>query len=283
MKGIGHLWLAKLDGSRERTEIKVDGEPRFWCPSISPDGKYITVVIMNLGGAPVNQVFILNRDGTDLRQITTGEDYHWWPTWSPDGRRIFYYTRGFSNQYKSFKIYVVNVPRIEAPRFISFGGGASWSDSVTLTLQDMNTGNMWQEFLDGRPRKKFSEDSISAFPVQGGKYVVFHDEHQSALLAGRPARWCRMEDWVGIGTKSAANIPTMEYFEAAWSAFYLRRESDLYHLSFPDWKLQKVVANIEEIDPVWSANFSTTRDGKEMVYSSVETVNKIGVIENLFK
>ena len=280
LKSLGHLWLAKLDGSGEKTEVKIGGEPYFWCPSISPDGKYITVIIMTQGGTPVDQVFILNRDGSDLRQITTGEEYYWWPTWSPDGKRIFYYARGYYDQYKQFKVYVANVPKVDAPRFVSFGGGASWFDSSTLILQDMKTFNMTKVFLDGRPQKKFSEDSIWAVAIRNGKYVLFGDAHQAAVRKESPDRWCKIEDWDGIGPKNAKAIPDKNY-DMSYGAFYQLIGATLYRVSFPDWKKEKL--NIDLKDRFDWSGMSITPDGKELIYCSVDPVNRIGVIENLFK
>ncbi len=281
MKSIGHLWLAKLDGSGEKTEVKIGGEPYFFCPSISPDGKYITVVIMTLGGTLVNHVFILNRDGSDLRQITTGNDQHWWPTWSPDGKRIFYYARGFDDQYKKFKVYVVNVPKIDVPRFVSAGGGASWSDSATLIVQDMKTFNTFKVFLDGQPSKKFSEDSIWAMTVGNGKYVVFEDQHEAAVGRGTVDYWCKIEDWDGIGPKNAKPIPVKDY-NFSYDGLYELVGTTLYRVSFPDWKKEKLNIDLNDRFPIWSG-LSVTSDGREMIYCSVDPVNRIGVIDNLFK
>jgi hypothetical protein len=278
-KYIGHLWLKKTEGSGERTEVKVAGEPYFQCPSISPDGKYITVVIATMGGNYVNQVFILKRDGTDMHQISTGDDSHWWPTWSPDGKRIFYYARGFSDQYKYFRVYVANVPKIENPRFVSIAIGASWKDSVTLEIQDPKTEKMSWIFLDDRPPQEFSKDSIFAWTVFGGKYVIFHDEHQSA--SSGPMRWCRIEDWDGIGPKNAKQMPKDINFVNIYGFYYLKG-SEFYRFILPDEKVVKMNVKIQDIEMPWGLMY-ITQDGKEMVYSSVETVNKIVVIENLFK
>jgi Tol biopolymer transport system component len=39
----------------------------------------------------VGQIYVVNADGTGLRQITTGPWSHAQPSWSPDGSRIFAY------------------------------------------------------------------------------------------------------------------------------------------------------------------------------------------------
>jgi hypothetical protein len=109
---------------------------------------------------------------------------------------------------------------------------------------------------------------------------MFYDQHQRALLAHEPERWCRIEEWNGIGPKNAKALPEM----TSWNNYdllYLQTESDIYRVSFPDWKMIKLKVNTDDKDE-WSG-ISTTGDGKEMIYSSVEKINKIGVIENLFK
>ena len=279
-KHVGHIWLAKLDGSGSRREVKVDGEPWFWCPSISPDGQYITVVIQSLGGAPNYQVYILRRDGTDIHQITTGEESHWWPGWSPDGKHIFYYARAFADEYKSFKVYVANVPKFDAPRLVSDGAPASWADSATLEIGYQN--KMWKFPIDGGPPKKFADDSIWAQTVCNGKYVLFQDQHQDAVRRDYRPSWCRAEDWDGVGPKNATRIPQAEYIDN-YGALYQLIGSNLYRISLPQWKIQRLNVNLQGIDSVWSSGISTTRDGTEMVYSSVDDFNKIGVIEDLFK
>ena len=41
----------------------------------------------NIGyGQPKDGIYVINRDGTGLRQLTRGDDYS--PSWSPNGKRI---------------------------------------------------------------------------------------------------------------------------------------------------------------------------------------------------
>jgi serine/threonine protein kinase len=282
-KIVGHLWLAKTDGSGVRTEVKIGGEPWFRCPSISPDGKHITVYIGTFGGIFVRQLFVLNRDGTDLHQVTMapGDNLYFWPTWSPDGKKIFYFHRGYYEPYDSFRVYVANMPRVEVPQFVCLGQGTQWVDSVTLQTLDIKDRKMWRVFLDGRPRQPFSEDSVFAWAVNGGRYVIYEDLHQRALRAGESARWCTIGEWDGRGPENARVLPGGEW-KPNLDAFYLRRGFDLYRFSFTDQRMMRVKVDIHDADTVWGG-MNTTMDGKEMVYSSAESINKIGVIDNLFK
>ncbi len=57
-------------------------------PSVSPDGKKLLFASDRLGGVP--QIFISYADGSSPVQLTTDSCSHETPTWSSDGRQIFW-------------------------------------------------------------------------------------------------------------------------------------------------------------------------------------------------
>jgi TolB protein len=59
-----------------------------WFPSFSPDGTKIAFSGQN-GDDPNDEVFVMNRDGSDLTALTSaGTGNNEWPRWSPYGRQI---------------------------------------------------------------------------------------------------------------------------------------------------------------------------------------------------
>ncbi len=276
-KTIGHLWLASLDGSGKREEV-ISGEYWFEYPDISPNGKYIAVGTY-ITGTLTRHLFVMNRDGTNLRQITSGEISCWKPRWSPDGKMISYYARGKYEPLDSFKVYVINPHIMDVPRYVFYGTNQTWADSVTL---EMSYGiKTWQAYLDGRAAKPFSEDSTNARTINNGRYVQFSINTWRAFLARDPTSVCRVEDWDGIGPKSAVRL-SVRGTHINYDALYHQRGLDIFRISFHDWKTEKLNVNIQGID---TTNFGlrTTADGKEMVYKTTDYTQKLGVIENLFK
>jgi Tol biopolymer transport system component len=69
-------------------------------PDVSPDGEWLTFYSW---GKPAD-IFIIRTDGTGLRQLTEDIYRDLRPRWSPDGKRIAFY----SNRSGRFEIWVIN-------------------------------------------------------------------------------------------------------------------------------------------------------------------------------
>jgi TolB protein len=56
-------------------------------------------------GSP--QIYVINADGSGLRQLTDNLAYNVFPSWSPDGKRIAF----DSDRMGNFDIWVMEVPQ----------------------------------------------------------------------------------------------------------------------------------------------------------------------------
>jgi hypothetical protein len=74
------IWVMNADGSNQRQ--LVEGRDPSW----SPDGTRIAFERQVNGGSP--QLFTVDLDGSNLRQLTELPDFIMYPTWSPDVRQI---------------------------------------------------------------------------------------------------------------------------------------------------------------------------------------------------
>ena len=81
------VFVADLDGANEinlTENAAFDGWP-VW----SPDGRQIAFASNRTGPAMTGQIWLVNRDGSDLRQITDGPLSHTQPSWSADGKSLY--------------------------------------------------------------------------------------------------------------------------------------------------------------------------------------------------
>lgn len=64
-------------------------------PSPSPDGRLVAFVVADYESA-TGDIFVCNRDGSNVRRLTTGPELDDQPAWSPDGLRLVF--RSFRTQ-----------------------------------------------------------------------------------------------------------------------------------------------------------------------------------------
>ncbi len=101
------LYLWREDGSVTRRLTQRPGHD--FCPSWSPDGKWIVAALV--GAQPGPALAVYDRRGTMRALFGHGFDAVTAPSWSPDGRRIAFAGR----QSGKYDVFVVDVVGVAAP------------------------------------------------------------------------------------------------------------------------------------------------------------------------
>jgi Tol biopolymer transport system component/serine/threonine protein kinase len=83
------LTIINADGTGKKVLDVANGANNYW-PSFSPDGRQI-VFFSNRNGD--GKIFVINVDGSGLRQLTPDGSDDVYPAWSPDGRQIVFMNR----------------------------------------------------------------------------------------------------------------------------------------------------------------------------------------------
>lgn len=93
-------------------------------PAISPDGEWIA---FSSAGDPIEDIFIVKKDGTGLRNLTDDKAKDRLPRWSPDGKQIVFYSDR-SGKYEIWSINpdgsnlhtITDLPNVAANRYAYF-------------------------------------------------------------------------------------------------------------------------------------------------------------------
>ena len=148
-------------------------------PSLSPDGKWLAYNSTE----QEEHLFVTRADGSGLRQLTSGNQRNRGPRWSPDGKRIAF----FSTRSGAWEIWTTDPEGAEFHQVTSLGGyNVAWpvwsSDGkrMAYTLFGLNT------FLIeiGKPWGAQTPEKLPAFPGQGQAFSAWNWSPDGRMLAG---------------------------------------------------------------------------------------------------
>lgn len=107
-QGESEIFVLALDGSGA-APARVNAGTVSFDPSPSPDGTQIVFAISQIDqlGRDQNDLYVVNRNGLNMRQLTSDPGIEYEPTWSPDGTKILYHYTDLSTS--THALWVVNV------------------------------------------------------------------------------------------------------------------------------------------------------------------------------
>jgi len=105
------IYVADLQG---RIVKKLTDTPGYDAEAtVSPQGDKIVFTSMRTGDLVVQptemEIFVINTDGTGLRQVTHLGKANWAPYFHPDGKRILFSSNHASKRGFQFNIYMINI------------------------------------------------------------------------------------------------------------------------------------------------------------------------------
>ncbi len=157
------LWVMKPDGDNPRPLTDRDDIDPTW----SPDGSMIAFASSRNGQ---RQLFVMNADGSNIRQVTNLNNMGGRSAWSPDGTRLAFY-RGPAGDHN---IYIINVDGTGLIQLTNGGDnlGPSWSpDGNWIAFTSFRDGNneIYIIHPDGTGLTRLTNNSISDWQPRWGR------------------------------------------------------------------------------------------------------------------
>ncbi len=157
------VWVMRADGGNPHAITTKDDIDPTW----SPDGSMIAFASSRAGK---RQLFIMNKDGSDVQQMTDLNDMGGRSTWSPDGKWLAFY-RGPAGDHN---IFIVNIETKEVTRLTNGGDnlGPSWSpygNWITFTSFRDGNNEIYAMHPDGSGVTRLTENPISDWQPRWGR------------------------------------------------------------------------------------------------------------------
>jgi tol-pal system beta propeller repeat protein TolB len=157
------LWVTKPDGSNPHAITTSDDIDPTW----SPDGSMIAFASSRAGA---RQLFVMNADGTNVRQVTDLKDMGGRSSWSPDGTRLAFYAGPAGDH----NIYIIHVDGTNLVQLTNSGDnlGPSWSpDGNWIAFASFRDGNneIYIIHPDGTDVTNLTNNPISDWQPRWGR------------------------------------------------------------------------------------------------------------------
>jgi Tol biopolymer transport system component len=157
------LWVMKPDDDNPRALTRRDDIDPTW----SPDGSMIAFASSRAGE---RQLFVMNADGSNIRQVTNLNNMGGRSTWSLDGTKLAFYRGPFGDR----NIYIINIDGTGLVQLTNGGDnlGPSWSpDGNWITFTSFRDGNNEIYIIrpDGTGLTRLTNNSISDWQPRWGK------------------------------------------------------------------------------------------------------------------
>jgi Tol biopolymer transport system component len=164
---FSQLWHVPMDGTAAENGARARqitrGTDMVGAPQVAPDGRVAYVA----EASGEMDLWVMDAEGRNPRQITFGEAQDFWQVWSPDGRRLAF----ASEKEGDLQVWVVDADGQNARQVTQRGStnyGPSWSPDGKFIA-----------YIESQGDSSF----LSKIPVDGGEPVRLSREHQVMVSA----------------------------------------------------------------------------------------------------
>lgn len=174
----GFIYVVSRDGSTVTNVSEKAGSRHDGMGSWSPDGRRI-VFAARPPDEDVEQIYVMNTDGSNVHQLTHGDFETQYPAWSPDGSHI-----AFTGYDGNFEIYAMKSDGTDVTRLTETPDQENWAtwspDSKALAFYagGAEGEGIWVMGSDGSNRRQVTDPQlvdVAGEPnwSRSGPWIVF--------------------------------------------------------------------------------------------------------------
>ncbi|MDQ3175258.1 MAG: hypothetical protein M3Q91_16370, partial [Acidobacteriota bacterium] len=189
--GTHQVWVCEADGSNP-IQLTSMGEVSPGSALWSPDGRQIAFDAQaEVNNDDIRHIHVVNAEGGPPRRITTGASYDGMPSWSKDGRSIYF----ASNRSGGWQVWKVPVEGGEAVQLTKNGGFRTYEspDGKFIYYSKLDASGLWR------------------IPVEGGEESLVLDQPQ----AGYWHAWVVVDRGIYFIKPEPKPPATIEFFSFA--------------------------------------------------------------------
>ena len=282
---IGKIWIGDL---QSRTSRQITFEDRQINEvSLHPNGSQIAYIgavtegDISLG----NELFVMDRNGSNRQQVTNGKHTLQNVLWSPDGKYIGYIEHMFNDPQDSSDVIILESSNTTAPFQVVHGVlSFQWVNEKTIQMNFQNSAQSSLYNLETKTTSLFYEDSTSAVPVNSNTMVIYYERKQ-----GREGVYIRSLEYKTNPDKSPPKkFITDESFKSIASRsiqdhyfYWSDIRNKFFRKNYSTGVIENLSGNYSGYEFNSSGNISP--NNKEFVYVAQQVNGKFILIENLFK
>jgi Tol biopolymer transport system component len=178
LKGNQDIYLMSQDGSNQR-QLTANASDNNW-PTVSSDGRYIIFVSNRTGS---NQIWRMNLDGTDPKQLTNANDPRW-PRCTPDSQWVVY--ASLSNPAGIYKVSIEGGDSVQLTDGVPLHPAISPDGKLLATAYREDPGadkTAVYSFNGGAPLKVLNFSSSYLSWQLDGNSLAYIDQHKRNIIS----------------------------------------------------------------------------------------------------
>ena len=172
-----HIFEVSADGKKVRQVTKSDKTPiENYDPVYLPSGKIIFASTRCFAGVPcvsggdkVANTFLMNADGTGVRQLTFEQDHNWNPTVMPESGKVMYTRWEYTDTAHYFTRILMTMNPDGRNQTAYYGSNSYWPNSMFYTRPIPGKGTKFVSIISGHHGTARSGRLI-VFDVEKGRH-----------------------------------------------------------------------------------------------------------------